>query len=359
MTGQAVRDALVALAARLACCAPTSVVVTPTPSQALIAVAGDVVVKAHRQGTDARALSARLAIAADPLSGECLVQPLIRRPLVLEKGAEDANPAGKAQRGCLGGRWASAWPRVETVAPVPGCVPWAAAGAVLARLHSRPIVGWLPQHGAVARVERAVERLARTLTAWPEHTAARRAVLDAAAALPPAAWQARADGRPRTVVHGDWHLGQLGRLKGPLSGPSSGPSSGPLSGTVSGPSSGRSSSREGRDARDSADWLLIDPDDLGLGDPVWDFARPAALLAAGVLAPDDWRVLVDAYRAGGGAALPGPPHMPWSDPLDVVARAGVVQGAAAALGRAVAADRALDDGELGLVEACRALAPPS
>jgi predicted trehalose synthase len=44
-----------------------------------------------------------------------------------------------------------------------------------------------------------------------------------------------------TLVHGDWHLGQLGRR--------------------------------------GEHWVLIDVDDLGVGDPAWDLARPAGFWA--------------------------------------------------------------------------------
>lgn len=47
-------------------------------------------------------------------------------------------------------------------------------------------------------------------------------------------------------------------------------------------------------------WRLIDVDDLGLGVPAWDLARPAAWYAAGLLAPEDWLCFLDAYRAAGG-----------------------------------------------------------
>src|SRR4029453_4074271 len=72
--------------------------------------------------------------------------------------------------------------------------------------------------------------------------------------------------RPTTLVHGDWHLGQLGRRDGP--------------------------------------WVLIDVDDLGVGDPAWDLARPAGFWAAGLIPDDDWTTFLDAYRGAGGPAVP-------------------------------------------------------
>ena len=48
-----------------------------------------------------------------------------------------------------------------------------------------------------------------------------------------------------TLVHGDWHLGQLARV--------------------------------------DAEWRLLDIDDVGLGDPAWDLGRPAGFWAAGLL----------------------------------------------------------------------------
>jgi aminoglycoside phosphotransferase (APT) family kinase protein len=110
----------------------------------------------------------------------------------------------------------------------------------------------------------------------------------AAAALTPEAWRPGSPDRPSALVHGDFHLGQLGRRPG---GP----------------------------------WLLIDIDDLGVGDPAWDLARPAGFWAAGLIPDDDWARFVDAYRGAGGPALP--PGDPWPV-LESFARAAVVQAAA-------------------------------
>jgi aminoglycoside phosphotransferase (APT) family kinase protein len=112
----------------------------------------------------------------------------------------------------------------------------------------------------------------------------------AAAELPPEVWRAGSPDRPTTVVHGDWHLGQLGR---------------------------RSS---------TAPWLLIDVDDLGVGDPAWDLARPAGFWAAGLIPDDDWAAFLQSYRDADGPAVP--PADPWPV-LEPFARAAVIHAATA------------------------------
>lgn len=231
-----------------------------TRSGADITVDGDVVYKLHRPGTDPRALRTRLHIAAE---SDCLLAPLDTRP----------------ER--VGVRWRTRWPRVETVAPQPDCLPWADAGRLLAQLHGEPLPQRVPPHGWPHRLRRAVETL-RTAGGGD-------VIRRAAAGLPPEVWRAGSPGRPVTLVHGDWHLGQLGR----------------------------------RDAQ--APWLLIDVDDLGVGDPAWDLARPAGFWAAGMIPDDDWATFLASYRdAGGPAVAPGDP---WPV-LEPFARAAVVQAAA-------------------------------
>ncbi len=228
-----------------------------TRSGAEIIVDGDVVGKLHRTGTDPKALRTRLRIAAE--SGS-LLSPLDTVP----------------QR--VGQRWRSSWPKVEVVVPEPDHVPWSDAGRLLARLHREPKQPRTPAHGWPQRLRRAVD-------------AARRndVVRHAATQLPDEAWRAGSPGRPSTLVHGDWHLGQLGR-------------------------------------RSAAEpWLLIDVDDLGVGDPAWDLARPAGFWAVGLIPDDDWALFLQAYRDEGGPALP--PGDPWPV-LDPFARAAVVQAAA-------------------------------
>jgi len=219
----------------------------------------DTVYKLHRPGTDPRQLATRLRVAA---ASQALLSPLSVQP----------------ER--VGDRWRSIWPYVETVVPQPECLPWAEAGGLLARLHREEPAGRVPPHGWPQRLRRAMD----VLREQPDVTVRR-----AAAALPDAVWRAGSPGRPATVVHGDFHMGQLGRS----------------------------------DA--GAPWLLIDVDDLGVGDPAWDLARPAGFWAAGLIPDDDWAAFVDAYRDADGPALRAGDPWPILEPF---ARAAVVQAAA-------------------------------
>jgi aminoglycoside phosphotransferase (APT) family kinase protein len=224
-----------------------------TPSEADISVDGDVVTKVHRPGTDPRALRQRLRIAA---RSACLSSPLELEP----------------ER--VGERWRTRWPRVEMIAQDPAHLPWVDAGRLLARLHLESTDGFALPHGGPARLARALSRLGH----GPDADLIRRA----AGRLP----VAPAD-RPVTLVHGDFHLGQLGRADGV--------------------------------------YVLIDVDDLGVGDPAADLARPAGFWAAGLVPDTDWRAFVNGYRETGGPALPAGDPWPVLEPF---ARAAVVAAAA-------------------------------
>ena len=228
-----------------------------TRSGAEIDVNGDVVHKLHRPGTEPTALRTRLRIATE--SGSLL------------------SPLGTAPEP-VGTRWRTSWPRVETVVPQPDRLPWAEAGRLLARLHTEPVPACVPPHGWPQRLRRAVD------TARGNDIVRR-----AAAELPAAAWRPGSADRPTTLVHGDWHLGQLGRQSA------------------------------------TAPWLLIDVDDLGVGDPAWDLARPAGFWAAGLIPDDDWTVFLEAYRDADGPALATDEPWPVLEPF---ARAAVVAAAA-------------------------------
>jgi aminoglycoside phosphotransferase (APT) family kinase protein len=175
----------------------------------------------------------------------------------------------------VGDRWRTHWPRVDVVAVQPRDLPWREAGELLARLHREPVDDITLPHGALERLRRAVDRLG---------TGPRADVIRDAAArlrLPPPP-----QGR-ETLVHGDFHLGQLGR-------------------------------HDGR-------WVLIDVDDLGVGDPAWDLARPAGFWAAGLIPDADWQAFLDGYRSAGGPAVPAGDPWPALEPF---ARAAVIAAAA-------------------------------
>lgn len=225
-----------------------------TPSGAEVAVDGDLVTKLHRPGTDPQALAVRLRVA-------------VRCPELLSPG--------RAEPERVGDRWRTRWPRVEVVTAQPRDLPWREAGELLAHLHAEPVDDVSIPHGGQERFARAMRRLG---------TGPRADVIREAASrlgLPPPS-----TGR-ETLVHGDFHLGQLGR-------------------------------HDGR-------WVLIDVDDLGVGNPAWDLARPAGFWAAGLIPDDDWHAFLDGYRAAGGPASPG--GDPWQT-LEPFARAAVITAAA-------------------------------
>lgn len=311
-------------------------------SDCLVVRVGDVVAKAHAPGTDPQALARRLRIAT-ALDGVLLA------PLPLP----DGKPLAR-----VGDRLVTIWPAGTPVDPdEPDAAPWQRAANLLARLHAaRPPgaappgpaapdavslagvgLAGIPPHGAPARVARAMQRLSRQADGHP----AAAAVRAAHRTLP--GWTygdgPAPAGRPRTLVHGDWHLGQLVRVP-----------------------------RRG--------WRLVDVDDLGYGDPIWDLARPAAWYATGLMSSESWHEFLATYRRARGPAVP-PDGDPWlvaasrgsapaterrlarataASELDAVAGALVVQTAALAVAAAVRQRRDLDVLDEVLVETCRRLA---
>lgn len=262
---------------------------------------GRLVLKAHGADGDPAALRARMSVAALPDLAEVLLPPL---------------PGPRAP---YADRPLSLWPYGSPVDPEdPGAAPWEAAGRLLARLHRAPAPPGTPAMRAPLKAALAVERMRR---AAPDHPAT-AVVLRAWLGLPDFAPASASDTAvPPTLCHGDFHLGQLVRLGEP--GP-------------------------------AARWRLIDVDDLGLGDPAWDLARPAAWFAAGLLAPEVWSRFLSAYEAAGGPATraPGPGGTgPWAR-LDVPARALTVQTAALAVAKSTAEGRPLDEVEDVMIDTC-------
>ncbi|MDR1834040.1 MAG: aminoglycoside phosphotransferase family protein [Propionibacteriaceae bacterium] len=220
------------------------------PEQAKVFICGGVVVKVHAPGTRRADLTARLAAIEAVELDRVWLLPLSGRPL----------PAPDE-------RLATIWPRATLVSTVED-PPWEDAGALLARLHQADArrLPKLPAHGGVLRFERAV-RAARGISAEPWLGELGEGLL-----------RRFHKSKLKYLVHGSFHLGQLGH---------------PLL---------------------SRPWRLLDPDDLGLGDPAWDLARPAALFRLGRLPEGAWSRFTRAYQAGGGPALPQ-----GADPLDALA----------------------------------------
>lgn len=266
---------------------------------------GAAVAKAHAPATDPADHRARLSVAAHPLLAGILLPPLT------------------ATTPHLTDRPVTVWPYGTPVDPDrPDDAPWEAAATLLARLHAVPPAVLAPALApTTVPPMRGPLKAARALSRMRAagHHPARADVERAWAGLP--GWARGEEPAPAggRLCHGDLHLGQLVRHPVP-DGP----------------------------------WLLIDVDDLGLGDPAWDLARPAAWYAAGLLAPDEWGRFLGAYRAAGGPAVPSDGD-PWPR-LDVPARALTVQTAALALAKSAEQARELDEVEETLIEICARIA---
>ncbi|MFJ9432297.1 phosphotransferase [Streptomyces sp. NPDC101490] len=348
---------------------------------------GDLVAKAHAPGTDPDAHRARLALAAHPDVSDVLLPPL---------------PGGPGE---LDGRPVSLWPYGPPVDPAdPDAAPWEAAARLLARLHRTPPPGGaarLPESRAPLKAALAVGRMRATA---PDHPGT-ATVLAAWRTIPgvrsardggTAPGRREALGIPRTSDAPDApglpHSPDLPRTSDAPDAPGL-PHSPDLPQSPGLPHSPNSSaspdSPEGhslpeghclqaghglpeshgprllchgdfhlgqlvRDVRSESagPWRLIDVDDLGLGDPAWDLARPAAWFAAGVLPPEVWSRFLGAYQEAGGPAVGADP---WAR-LDLPARALTVQTAALALAKSTVRGRPLDEVEDVMIDTCARIA---
>jgi aminoglycoside phosphotransferase (APT) family kinase protein len=325
--------------------APRPVVLADRPDGTVVGL-GDVVAKAHPPAPrpDAEELTARLRIAAHPLLAGVMLPPLVPGR---DSAEHAAGPYGEDLRPLRlhDGRHATLWPRGRPVDPDdPGAAPWESAGTLLARLHSVPpdalraeLPGPVPEMRGPEKAARALKRMRTALgraTAAPSASASAPApasALTAVAETVEAAWatlpawcrneEPRAPSSGSALCHGDFHLGQLVRHPA-----------------------------------DGGTWQLIDVDDLGIGDPAWDLARPAAWFATGLLPAASWHRFLRAYEAAGGSPALTAGAGTWPPRLDAPAMALTVQTTALAVAKAHAARRPLDEAESACAEACERIA---
>ncbi|MCT9934211.1 phosphotransferase [Planotetraspora sp. A-T 1434] len=349
-------------------------------TRVLVVRVGDVVVKAHPADTDEKELRARLDVASR-------VPGVMLAPLGLDR---------------LGDRLVTIWPAGEALTPAlldSGATPWEEGGRLLARLHAHPAPSGMPPAGGPGRLARAMAELggieqesaAAQGAAEPDSLAPGTAEPDS-----PTHGIAQPDMPPRGTAHpnkpahttaepdspapeareldrGEQGTGRLGGDKQGAGASHTGKYGGEgdsdelggvdavaiirkayetlplLTPPVARPALTHGDWHLGQLVRHEGTWLLIDPDDLGVGDPAWDLARPAAWFAAGLLEPAAWDRFLSAYLRAGGAAVPY--DDPWRE-LDLPARALTVQLAATAVVTARRAGDALDDVALALVSSC-------
>ena len=270
-----------------------------TPSGARLAFVGGAVLKLHHERTERTALTARVTAACESALTTAFVPPL----------TSEVVPAPD-------GSLVTAWPEVPVLG-VADTIPWPDVGALLARLHRLPAPATLPAHAPSDRLDRAVER-ARNLPADADRELLvrlgerlLREVRKATDTKKRAQRHTTESTAPQlnSVVHGDFHLGQVGSWEG--------------------------------------DWRLLDLDDVGVGDPAWDLARPAGFWAVGLLGDREWTGFLDGYRSAGGPAVPRLGD-PWPS-LDLAARCAVHIAAVRVLSRPVHSDLTAS----ALLSACR------
>jgi hypothetical protein len=271
---------------------------------------GDVVLKTHRAGLDPGLVARRAAVATR--------LPELLTPLALPGAGLPPYVV------VLDGRAVTAWPRGATVDRTdPDAAPWREAGALLARLHRHPVgaaAGLVA--GGRERVVRAVAALRAPGGPVERGEPDALAVHAAAATLEP--WTHAAAPWPLgrhepCLVHGDVHLGQL----------------------VTPP-----------DALAPGALVLLDVDEVGVGVPAWDLARPAAWFLCGLVDGSDWSAFLDGYADADGPLL-RPGRDLWAE-LEPAARALTVQTAARVV--VAAAGGPLDTPAQWLVDACRSIA---
>lgn len=260
---------------------------------------GDVVVKIYDESTPLQHVETSLALIGCREARDLFLQPLCRHVFQID------------DRHSVTGRLLTLWPAAHTFLPASvEQFEWVESAQLLAKLHSLSIpssrlvrpAGWLSRLG---RLKSKIE----TSHAFP---AEKKTLLAALATLPrlgSTCWHMHTT----SLIHGDWHPGQV--------------------------------------ARSGHELKLIDSDDVGLGDPMWDLARVAGWSLAGVISNEVWNTFFSHYAA---ARLLNKQQIEtvWQN-LELPARAAAILSAATGMLHAEKEQRELEDYEKELLESCQ------
>jgi len=248
--------------------------------------------KLHAQYSNVSEIEVRLnLISLDSLRSQFL-QPLSRKPEVRE------------------GRALTLWPYAK---PLPADsledVPWNDCAALIAALHKVELEPQLVALGSgwLMRLSRSIEKLERMSA-----SAERSIILEAAQTLPlfsSASWTHH----KQSYIHGDWHPGQVAYYENKL--------------------------------------VFIDIDDVGIGNRMFDLAKPAAYFLAGLLPNHMWKEFSEGYQNSCNMSQENRDTF-WSE-LELPARAAVIQSAITALTHASENLRALQNFEIELIKSCQ------
>lgn len=222
-------------------------------------VVDDVVVTKHLSSMRASDLAARLVAASTDPVRALFAPPLTDSPI--------ATPDG---------RLLSLEPNTDSAADaVP--VPWREAGSLVARLQAIPLPARMsvPEHGGRNAL------IASLSHADALHPGGSTDILRELGRTLVRTWPTRAQ---RVLVHGNVHLGTIGRVPG------------------------------------TPTWVFTRPETLGFGDAAWDLGRPAGMWAAGLLDESSWQTFVAGYAEAGGSV---PADGQGWDELDHPARSAV------------------------------------
>ncbi len=264
----------------------------------------DEVIKIHARETLAEELDARLELISRSPWNQIFLQPIKSQSQTLRQG-----------------RIMSQWPFAEALTISEDEIPWHKCGKLLAELHQIPIAVnnfpfSLPIATAAKRWQKSIAEL-KSLNFIDHRLKAPWLIVEEMTAklTLPKIYSARTH-----WIHGDWHLGQLVREKS--------------------------------EQKSEMNLKLIDIEDMGLGHPVWDLARPGAFYAAGLLDPEDWSSFLNSYLTAGGPAFQARRNETFWEILGPAVEVLSLQCAAVGLRKAYLEERSLGDDEQAFIETC-------